>query len=272
MKRIPLHLLSTSLLMCSLTACGDATSPETSRAGVARDALDPTSTGVELVLVDADRDTDIATIADNDVFGLAGPALTVRADIVAFAPPGASVLFFVDGEEQRTENNPPYALAGDQNGDFVPFSLGVGTHIINALVFDQRGANGNLILSVERTFTVVDNGPQSRGVELLLVNSNTDDDVALIQDGDVVDETGALTLRAQIVSGPIDDVFVQFFVDGALVQTERVEPYALAGDSSGDFNPWNLSPGTRSVSALVFLEQPQGNGLILSIDRTFEIR
>lgn len=269
MKHIPLNLLCTSLL---LTACGDATGPEASSTRVARDTLDPTSTGVELVLVNADLDTDIATIADNDVFALAGPALTIRADIVAFAPPSASVLFFVDGEEARTENIPPYAVAGDQNGDFAPFSLGVGTHVVNALVFDQPGANGNLILSVERTFTLVDNGPQSAGVELLLVDSNTDQDVALLQDGDVIDETGTLTLRAQIVAGPIDDTFVQFFVDGSVVQTERVEPYALAGDSGGAFIPWDLSPGTRNVSAFVFLEQPQGNSLILSTERTFEIR
>ena len=65
-----------------------------------------------------------------------------------------------DGEVTRTENVTPYALFGDIRGDFSgrdePFAP--GTHTLTLDLYSEDGLGGDLLGTVERSFTLVDDG------------------------------------------------------------------------------------------------------------------
>lgn len=86
---------------------------------------------------------------------------------------------------------------------------------------------------------------------LILVDADANADVMTLLDGDVLYQ-GALpnnwSLRAQVAGSPAQ---VCFDVGGVQEQCEGIAPYAIAGDSSGDFAPWNASPGSYSISVRV---------------------
>jgi hypothetical protein len=58
--------------------------------------------------------------------------------------------------------------------------------------------------------------------------------------------TSNLTLVAE--TSPVNVGSVRFNVNGA-VRTENYTPYALAGDTNGDYTAWKLGPGTHVVTA-----------------------
>ncbi len=45
---------------------------------------------------------------------------------------------------------------------------------------------------------------------------------------------------------------VEFYINGNFVQRERALPYAIAGDSGGNLNPWSIGPGQYSLTVVPF--------------------
>ncbi len=89
---------------------------------------------------------------------------------------------------------------------------------------------------------------------LVLVRADTDTDLFELNDGQTIDvaslPTTELNVRAE-TEGPTGSV--RFDVDGAIgVQTENSAPYALAGDSNGDYNSWFPGPGSHTLTATPF--------------------
>ena len=86
--------------------------------------------------------------------------------------------------------------------------------------------------------------------QLVLVDACTDQDIRPLAAMDTIDlsQTGScLNVRAE-VSGPVESV--RFAFDGdPNFQTENAPPYALAGDSGGDYNPWTPSLGAHTLTA-----------------------
>ncbi len=85
-----------------------------------------------------------------------------------------------------------------------------------------------------------------------LVNASTDQDLRALGNGDTINLTAdgtALSIRAA-VSGTVGSV--KFYVDGTAVQTENVAPYAIAGDTSGDYKPWTPPLGTHTIKAVPY--------------------
>ena len=274
-----LRRLLVAFLVLITGACAELTD-----GAVDPQAVDPTSSGVDLILVDAEADFQIKRVQTGDVIdvGRLGRALNLIA--VPVANSGVkSAVFFLDGERARTENVAPYALAGDRGSDYFAWDLSLGEHSVNVLMFDGPNGAGNLILSAEASFTLVDVPPSaiSTGVELILVDTDADLDLIEFEDDrfrsedSVVVDTGefgtALSVRANISALTSGDISVLFIVNGERARIENVSPYALGGDRKGDYEPWTLSAGENSVSALVF-SGPNGAGnLILSAETTFTL-
>ena len=108
------------------------------------------------VLVDADADADIRPLLHGDTLALSTlpPELSIRAQIVS--APG-SVLFDLDATTgYRTENLSPYALGGDDGGNYNPVALTAGEHSIRATPFSQANGAGAAGGSWSITFNVVD--------------------------------------------------------------------------------------------------------------------
>jgi len=70
-------------------------------------------------------------------------------------------------------------------------------------------------------------------------------------DGSSVDLDAAMPFT--LVAVPCTDSLVsqvRWYVNNEQVQTENVPPYAIAGDMGGDFNPWNIEPGSYKIDAV----------------------
>lgn len=83
---------------------------------------------------------------------------------------------------------------------------------------------------------------------LNLIDADTNTVISPISDGAefTLVEGDAINIEA-LVSGDVGSV--EFLVNGSSVQTENTAPYALAGDSNGNFSAWNWSPGSYTVTA-----------------------
>jgi hypothetical protein len=116
-----------------------------------------------LTLINADTNepqvipgTDSAVISDNatiDLSALPTRNLNVRADTVS----AASVRFDYDSTSAfRTESLPPFALAGDTDGNYSAWTPAPGGHILVATPFPATSASGAQGTAVAVHFTVMD--------------------------------------------------------------------------------------------------------------------
>jgi hypothetical protein len=126
-------------------------------------------TGGEVVL-------NLATLPTNN--------LNLRAHTLP--EPTGSVQFGLNGNVSfRVESSAPYALAGDTNGNYGPWTLGVGPHTVTATPFTGANASGTAGAPLTLSLTIVDG------------NSNT---IRVNAGGSVV--TGTPTWSADTTSSP----------------------------------------------------------------------
>jgi hypothetical protein len=71
-----------------------------------------------------------------------------------------SVRFGLNGNANHlTENVAPYALAGDVNGDYHAWTLGLGSHVVTATPYSGSNASGSAGTTLTTTLTIVDTSP-----------------------------------------------------------------------------------------------------------------
>ena len=111
-------------------------------------------------LIDADTDLPIAAhspLVDGAVLELPSlpPRLNVRAEIAGAV---GSVGFELSGAEshEAVESVAPYALFGDNNGDYNPWSPALGSYTLVARSFTETGGGGTAGTDFEIGFTVAD--------------------------------------------------------------------------------------------------------------------
>lgn len=104
---------------------------------------------------------------------------------------------------------------------------------------------------------------------LVLINAQTNQVIGSIEDDDTINlaKVGTVNIRAD-VSG--DVASVRFGVDNNKnVRTEGTAPFALAGDTKGNYNDWHPSPGKHTITATPFSERgaqgEQGDTLAVTI-------
>ena len=127
----------------------------------------PCATGQEVtafVLVDAATNTDLGPLGDGAVIDLdaVGEHLNVRAEV---SGPVESVRFGLDGNpDYRTENSPPYALAGDAGGNYNSWTPAVGGHDLVATAYPEDNGGGVPGPPLEIAFTVTRSVPECPAV------------------------------------------------------------------------------------------------------------
>ncbi|MDP5170897.1 MAG: T9SS type A sorting domain-containing protein, partial [Bacteroidia bacterium] len=118
----------------------------------------------EFILVNANSNQDIGPIEDGDVIDLSVVGtnqLSIRA--MTNPSPVGSVLFGLNGTANfQTENNMPYALNGDNNGNYNPVTFHPGSYTVTATPFSQRSRKGDQGQAKTIQFTVV--GGSSSGL------------------------------------------------------------------------------------------------------------
>lgn len=118
-------------------------------------------------LVNADTNKDIGLIRDGDtLFKPAGSDINIRYNPASSI---GSVVLKVNDVPRRTENSAPYALAGDNNGDYSAWTASPGQYKITGVTYSGNGGKGSQGTSTSVNFLlkefipnvapVVDAGP-----------------------------------------------------------------------------------------------------------------
>ncbi len=135
-------------------------------------------------------------------------------------------------------------------------------------------SNGQATVSGTVNVSVASGGSsssQAKVASFTLVNATTDQDIAPLTNGGVINlaVTGTkLNIRAD-VSGSVGSV--RFALDGNTnFRTESAAPYALAGDTSGNYEAWTPALGSHSLTATPYSAAGAGGtaGTPLSIGFT----
>lgn len=240
---------------------------------------------LEVALYDANSNELITLLRDNArIFAsdLAGHNVTIAAFVTGASPLageiGSVLLDLNEGQVTRRENVEPYALFGDRNGDFLEgdLDLVVGTNSLSLDIFSKRNLNGDLLETIARNFTVVDDLVQD--VTVGLYDADTDTLIETIEDGEEIAvqpgqnlTIGAVVTETSTFFGQVESVFFDLN-DGQVTQTENVEPYALFGDIKGDWRVGQgLSLGDNRVSLDLYSEDRLGGDLIGAVARSFTL-
>jgi uncharacterized protein YjdB len=91
-------------------------------------------------------------------------------------------------------------------------------------------------------------------ISFTLVNASGNTDLTTLSDGDVINlnELASANLNVRANTNPQQVGSVVFFLNGVLERAENVSPYALAGDSNGNYANWTPSPGTYTIEAIPY--------------------
>ena len=122
------------------------------------EASDPAFAVTSFTLVNADTDEELRTLADGDELVLS--TLPTRNLNVYASTSGevGSVVFALDGQEgYQTESVAPYAMQGDENGDYLAWTPSVGEHTLTATPYVRSSGGGDSGAAHTVHFTVLEN-------------------------------------------------------------------------------------------------------------------
>ena len=197
----------------------------------------------------------------------------------------------------RNVGNAPLTLAaleleGGGSGAFavletpaLPLNLAVGQAVSLTVQFAPRAAETYAATlqmldgsgTVLRTVSLRGQGQTPGNAQLVvtalvLVDAVTDTDLFVLRPDTVLHEEDlpeAINIRAE-VQGNVGSVV--FWLNEVRVRTENVAPYTLAGDTQGDYRPWDYEPGTYTVRAVPYAEDGGNGAAGEGLSLTFEIR
>ena len=166
------------------------------------------------------------------------------------------------------EGVPPYALFGDEAGDYANGRFQLGAKTLTAIPYDAAGNEGK---SHTLTFIVVQEDPGLVIDKLYVLNADTDfimGELGTFQ-FNPSDSPRLLTMRADVL-GPAESV--RFTLDPlGHTQIENEPPYALFGDVNGDYAGVDLQPGTYTVTATAFRQNNARGSHGPTLSATFTI-
>ncbi len=185
------------------------------------------------VLVNADNNTDIMSITDGasiDLSTLPTANLNIRAETTDDVE---SVFLQLSGTQIKnmTENVAPYALFGDNAGNYAANNFAVGSYGLMATPFstdNQGGTTGTpLMVNFEFTSPVGDS-------PLILLNADTDVPLFNLTDGLVINKMNTGNIPFGVIFNPdLNPGRVKFTLTGPIneMRTEGPNPpYSLFGD------------------------------------------
>ena len=110
----------------------------------------------QFVLVNAASDQDIIVLEEGVEINLSevGTSLNIRAEVSSTV---GSIRFGLDGTANfQTESTPPYAMAGDNSGDYSSWTPTIGNHSLTATAYSESGAGGSVLDTRTLNFSVVE--------------------------------------------------------------------------------------------------------------------
>ncbi|MEO0867157.1 MAG: hypothetical protein AAFY17_01685 [Cyanobacteria bacterium J06642_11] len=207
---------------------------------------------------------------------------------------------FISDMASRTENLQPYALFGDQKGDFRGRSLETGNYTVKAIAYSGKRGQGTALESLDLDYLVVETQgdiapvpkpistpapvpdppmlnviPDSAASDTLLTiglaDAKTNQIVPGFEDlsiNNTIDlntlDLNKYSLVAHVNADHPDAGLVSSigFISDVETRIENIKPYALFGDKKGDLLGKTLTTGGYSIRAIAYSgKQGQGNTL-----------
>ncbi|MEM8899164.1 MAG: choice-of-anchor Q domain-containing protein, partial [Bacteroidota bacterium] len=169
----------------------------------------------------------------------------------------------IEGGFPGTNNLSSYPEFVDTTLANLDLSLTAGSPAINAgLTSEAPLIAEDLAGNIRVADNVIDIGAyefqdilSSGVISFLLINSDTDNVIGEVRDGDVLTNLpGPVNIEA-VTTDDVKSVKFQLSGPVNLTRTENVMPWALFGDSSGDFRDWDPLDGNYTLTATPFSEK-----------------
>jgi|GEM_PF-883006 len=202
-------------------------------------------------LVDATSDEDIFGIEYNSVIRM----FPTRKINIRYNPVGnpGSVVFTVDNVQHRIESVAPFALGGDNNGDYHPVTnLRMGNHWLTAQEYSGSNGTGQLLYTRSLRFTI-DSVIVLSGQYIshfTLYNAETNQPIRTMTQYTEINldhlPTDQIAIVANTHPATVGSVRLTY---GSTNRLENQAPYSLFGDNNGNLNAGTLIPGFNELTA-----------------------
>lgn len=203
-----------------------------------------------LYLMDAATDQMVQRIEDGDEFNIAAfRGQKVNIMVTAGTVAAGSIVLELSGTQnmRRVENTAPFALMGNKGNNFYGWRPEPGDYTLTATPYPLKNGKGSPGKPTTIHFRVKDELTLNR---FWLINATVNSNIRSLTNGSIIDlaQTPAINIRAERGTGYTESV--KFGLNNQ--QDYRIEnrpPFALASDNSGDFYPWQVTPGTYVITA-----------------------
>ncbi|MEO0488021.1 MAG: hypothetical protein AAFZ49_00510, partial [Cyanobacteria bacterium J06659_2] len=157
-----------------------------------------------------------------------------------------------------------------------------GDNTIEFDLYSRNNLNGDLLGTVARNFTIIDDISGSLDIDVALFDADTDELLTPLEEGD---EILASTLAGKNVTiasfvpddsllfGQVESMFLDLN-DGQVTQTENVEPYALFGNNGNNYRGGGvglLPQGDNTIEFDLYSRNNLNGDLLGTIARNFTI-
>ncbi|GAB3050168.1 choice-of-anchor Q domain-containing protein [Spirosoma pulveris] len=207
-------------------------------------------------LINADTDQPIQELTAGTQLNLSTlPTRNLNIQAVTEPATVGSVAFSLSGQQryQVVEGVAPYALFGDNQGDYLTWTPNLGSYSLTATPYAGASGTGAIGTALTVDFTVVSQPGSQQLTHFWLINADTDQPIRELADGQEVDLSSLPTrnLNIQAVTEPATVGSVVFELSGRQTrrQVETVAPYALFTDNQGDYVNWTPELGTYTLVA-----------------------
>lgn len=192
----------------------------------------PTPQNILLTLVNADTDRDLLELNASGTINLesVGRSLNIRADVDSKYTI-TDVRFYLDGNQFHIERKKPYSFAGDNAGDYLPWTPVRGAHTIDVIAYN----NGKSVVQRTINFTVISSSDEK-------FDKGRGDLISLHYDHMPDPDDGHATVAGRTVTGYYD-----------------ITPHVVAGTHSFPVNRKNASPPPFQQAALDVMSATWGN-------------
>ncbi|MCW5517435.1 HYR domain-containing protein [Muriicola sp. Z0-33] len=209
-------------------------------------------TVLDFVLVNADTNTDIGPIANGDIIDvttLPTMNLNIRAEATADTE---SVRLELSGAQSngRTENVAPFALFGDNAGNYAAHVFALGAYDLTATPYSENGLGGTEGTGLAVSFEFVNPAVVS---PLIVVDATTDTELFGLTEGLVINKSITGDIPFGIIFSPaFNPNGVRFSLSGPLTENRSEgssPPYSLFGDIGIDIQGKMFPEGSYTLVA-----------------------
>jgi hypothetical protein len=155
-----------------------------------------------------------------------------------------SMVFLINGTTTQVDNEFPYELNLQM--------FGPGSHTIVADIYSEPNGQGAKGIGLKAGLFVT-NAVAVTSYDVVDLSGKV---IIALKNGDKINLKDpafkAFNVRANVYPTVVNNV--KFWLNNNLVRTEGVAPYALNGDTNGQYYPWNPTPGNYTLKAIPYVK------------------